>query len=459
MSLSDIVSVTITTVSTVLARAGFGIPLILSANMSTVARTAEVTSLAELDAVSGIGTTSPEYLLATAIFSQARKPTKIVMGRLANAPTLFYTIKVPTLPSTGVANSTAYTFYVTPPGSTTEQTVTITSGGGATNEAIIDALKVAFDALAIAGITSSTSGVGASKVLILTASATSTIFGVRIPAAGRSLLWTTPGCADAGLAADLTAIRAENDTWYCAMTPWGVGAYGIALATAIEAITDSNKIALLGSNDTEIVQLVKGGSSAGIADSLSDSLRERTAIFYNDDLQSYIQGAFAGLLLPTDPGSETWAYKTVSGPTVDSLTPTQSTNALSYDVNIYTSIAGVSVSQYGTVSSGEYIDVVRGRDWLKTRIAEDVFELLASVQKVPFTDGGIALVENALRGVLQEGVNVGLLAADPAPEVSVPRAADVSSANKLARLLPDVTFTATLAGAIHKTTIEGTISV
>lgn len=457
--LSDFVDVTITTVSTVLARAGFGIALILSANMTGVARTAECASLAEVDAVAGITTTSPEYLMATALFSQARKPTKVILGRLANAPTLSYTVKVPTLPSTGVVNSTVYSFYATPVASTTESLVTITSGGSATNAAIIDALKTAFDALALSGITSSVSGSGDSRVLILTASATSTVFGVRVPAAMRSLLWVTPNCVDAGVAADLTAIRAENDTWYCAMSPWAVGAYGIALATAIEAITDSNKIVLFGTNDTEIVQLVKGGSSAGMADTLSDSLRVRSAIFFGDDFQSYTQAAIAGLLLPTDPGSETWAFKTLSGPTADSITPTQRTNALSYSVNVYSSVAGVAITQMGTVSSGTFIDIVRGRDWLKTRLAEDVFELLASLIKVPFTDAGIAMVEGAIRGVLQEGVTVGLLSDSPAPAVLVPRAADVSSANKALRLLPDVTFTATLAGAIHKVELEGTISL
>lgn len=458
MALSDIVSVTITTVSTVLARAGFGIPMILAPNMGGVARTAECASLAEVAAVTGISTTSPEYRMASVLFSQERKPQKVILGRCANTPTLTYTIKVPTLPSTGVQNSTAYQFKVTAINSDTELDVDFTSDGSATNEEIIDGLKAAFDLLAPAGVTSSTSGSGASKVLILTATA-GAIFGVRIPVAQRALLWATPNCADAGLAADLTAIRAENDTWYCALTPFSAGAYGIALATAIEAISDAKKIALLRTNDTEVIQLVKGGSSAGIADSLSDSERERTALWYNDDFQDFIDAAFAGLLLPTDPGSETWAFKSVSGPSVDTLTPTQRTNALSYSVNVYTSIAGVNVSQFGTVSSGEYIDVVRGRDWLATRIAEDVFELLASAEKVPFTDSGIALVETAVRGVLQEGVNVGLLSPDPAPEVTVPRAADVSATDKGNRLLPDVTFTATLAGAIHKATIEGTISL
>lgn len=457
--LSDFVDVTITTVSTVLARAGFGIPLILSGNMSTVARTAECASLAEVDAVAGISTTSPEYRMAAVLFSQARKPTKVILGRLVEKPTLSYVIRVPSLPSSGVVNSQAYTFKVTAPDSATEQTVTITSDSGATNAEIIDALKTAFDALSISGITSSVSGSGDARVLILTSDTAGNIFSVRIPAADRGLLWCTPNAADPGFATDLAAIRAENDTWYAVLNPYAGQAYSVAIATAIEAITDSNKIYLARTNDTETVQLTKGGSSAGVADSLSDSLRVRTALFYNDYFDSFLDAAIAGLMLPTDPGSETWAFKTVSGPVVDSLTPSQRSAALSYYANVYQSVAGVAITQMGYVSSGTYIDIVRGRDWLKTRLAEDVFELLASLIKVPFTDAGIAMVEGAIRGVLQEGVTVGLLAASPAPAVFVPRAADVSSQNKANRILPDVTFTATLAGAIHKVEIEGTISL
>jgi len=457
MSLSDIVSVSITTVSTVLARAGFGVALILSANMTGVARTAECTSLADVDAVAGISTSSPEYRMASVLFSQARKPTKVILGRLVNKPTLVYTIKVPTAPTTGVVNSTAYQFKVTAPNIATEQTVDFTSDGTASNEEIIDGLKTAFDALSIVGITSSTTGAAGTKKLVLTAGTAGTLFGVRIPAAQRVLLWSTPSAADAGFADDLTAIRAENDTWYALLNPWSAGAYSIAVSLTIEAISDSKKIYITRSNDTDVIQAGSGGSSdfAGFL----TSNRERTAGFYSDYFDSFIDAAAAGLLLPATPGSETWAFKTLSGPSVDTLTSTNRTNALAVRANVYTSIAGVPVTQMGTTFSGQYIDVVRGRDWLSSRLAEDVFELLASLLKVPFTDSGIALVENAVRGVLQEAVDVGLLASSPAFVVTVPRAASVSSANKALRLLPDVNFTATLSGAIHKVTIAGTISV
>jgi hypothetical protein len=40
-----------------------------------------------------------------------------------------------------------------------------------------------------------------------------------------------------------------------------------------------------------------------------------------------------------------------------------------------------------------------------------------------------------------------------------PKVKDVSSADRANRVLPDVTFSATLAGAIHAVEILGTISV
>jgi hypothetical protein len=119
----------------------------------------------------------------------------------------------------------------------------------------------------------------------------------------------------------------------------------------------------------------------------------------------------------------------------------------------------VNVTNGGKVSSNEFADVIRFRDWLKAQIAEDVFAALAGADKIPFTDAGVSVIEGLVRDVLKRGIAVGGLADDPAPEVTVPLVADVSSANKTARLLPDVKFTATLAGAIHKTTISGVVSV
>jgi hypothetical protein len=124
--------------------------------------------------------------------------------------------------------------------------------------------------------------------------------------------------------------------------------------------------------------------------------------------------------------------------------------------NTYETVGGVSITREGTVASGQFLDVIRGIDWLKARIEEDIYQKLVNADKIPFTDSGVTIIENSLRERLQDGINQGVLSSFT---VSVPKVADVSSANKLVRTLPDVEFTGVLAGAIHKVVIQGRVTV
>jgi hypothetical protein len=60
---------------------------------------------------------------------------------------------------------------------------------------------------------------------------------------------------------------------------------------------------------------------------------------------------------------------------------------------------------------------------------------------------------------LQAGVSRDFIAANPEPTCTVPRASEVSAALKAARSLENVTFRATLAGAVHKVAIEGELNL
>jgi hypothetical protein len=127
--------------------------------------------------------------------------------------------------------------------------------------------------------------------------------------------------------------------------------------------------------------------------------------------------------------------------------------------NTYTEVAGFNITNPGKVASGEFIDVVFGRDALQARIQEAVFAVLVSVRKVPYTDTGVDMVVAAVKGVLATFVTSGFLAADPAPVVVAPKVKDVAQSDRANRLLPDVDFSATLAGAIQAVEISGRISV
>ena len=84
---------------------------------------------------------------------------------------------------------------------------------------------------------------------------------------------------------------------------------------------------------------------------------------------------------------------------------------------------------------------------------------MINLPKIPFTDPGIAIIEAEVRGVMDLGISKGIFAADPAPTVSVPLAVDVDTNDKANRLLPDVNFTAVLAGAIHFVEVNGTVTL
>lgn len=255
----------------------------------------------------------------------------------------------------------------------------------------------------------------------------------------------------------LNAIALEDDEWYgFIITSRTKAEQQLAAAWAETQVkifgTASNEAAILTSGSTDLAAL------------LNTSDYDRTFLIYHSDADESTNDPFPdaswfGKMLPTDPGSATWMFKTLSGIAVTVLTTTQANFALGKECNTYQEIGGVNITRNGTMSSGEYIDIIRFVDWLESRMTERIFTLLANADKVPFTDPGVASVEAEVRAQLDDGIDQGGLALDPAYTVTVPKVADVSSTDRGNRTLPDVEFTATLAGAIHKVTVTGVVTI
>ena len=181
----------------------------------------------------------------------------------------------------------------------------------------------------------------------------------------------------------------------------------------------------------------------------------------------YAALAWMALCFGYDPGSETWAYKALSGITPGDYTSTQKDQMDENNVNYYVSVAGADITYDGKTCGGEFVDNIRFRDWLLTRLQLEIFQLFVANRKIPFTDAGIALVENRIRYVLKQGQEAGGIAADtydgdnliPGFTVSVPAAKDIPAAEKKQRRLSGITFQATLAGAIHLVEIRGSVVI
>jgi hypothetical protein len=105
-----------------------------------------------------------------------------------------------------------------------------------------------------------------------------------------------------------------------------------------------------------------------------------------------------------------------------------------------------------------YIDIVRDIEFMKNDIEVSLLEFLIDADKIPYTDAGIAMVQGKLKNRLDNAVTLGILASSPAPSTSVPLAKDIPAIDKQGRVLNNLNFWATLANAIHKVNINGTLT-
>lgn len=178
----------------------------------------------------------------------------------------------------------------------------------------------------------------------------------------------------------------------------------------------------------------------------------------------YLSVAAAADCLAYEAGSETWAFKSLSAVYPSVLTSTQMKELKENGGNYYTAYAGKNITQNGKVRAGEWIDVIRFRDWLQNDMQLRLFNLFLMNPKIPYTNGGIGLVENQMIASLKAGTDKGGVAPDeydedgkkiPGFTVTVPNAARLTASQKASRILTGCKFRARIAGAIHAIEVSG----
>ena len=260
---------------------------------------------------------------------------------------------------------------------------------------------------------------------------------------------------DATIDAALNAIANENNDWYGIVVDQALVSSFADVASWVET---AKKFAIFWITD---VNAYDPSKSTDLASVLKLANRNRSAVVWHATPAGgadYPDSAWMGEGFPYEPGTSTWAYKTLNGVTPDTLLASQETALKNKNCNYYMTVGGVSITQEGKVASGEYIDIIIGTDWIEARLREAVYSALVNNRKIPYDDTGIAMIEGLVKGVLNEAASKGILQADSIA-VTVPKYADIPQADKLARKLPDVKFSALYQGAIHSVTINGTISV
>ena len=250
----------------------------------------------------------------------------------------------------------------------------------------------------------------------------------------------------------LQAAQALDDAWY------GIAAETID-ASDIQAIAawveTQKKLYIARSADADIITT----ATDDVASLLDAGGYDRTAIIYDVNAATkYADIAWLADVLPRDPGSQTWAFKDLKTITANTLTTSESTRAHGKNANTYERVAGNDIIRNGTAASGEYLDIMRGVDWLESRITEEVFRALINTDKLPYDNDGIAVIENIIRQQIDIAIQRRFLSENPPPVITIPDVLDTEEADRVERILRDVSFSARLAGAIHKLIIRGTVS-
>lgn len=332
-------------------------------------------------------------------------------------------------------------------------------GTGITNDVIVNGLRGKIDMLsapAVFGsgpnqVITSLQGSSPSRTLRILVNGAGKFVGVQ--AYDRNVLNLAQDHSDPGVATDLAAVKNANNTWYGLVTTHNSEDVIAAAAAWVET---NSKLYSAASADTTIPRVAES-TATDVAADMKDQAYARSWVFFHPSPDEFADAAQIGKFFPIDPGGETWRMKTLSGVTVESFTDTEVTNMRAKYAHYYYDIGGRNVvGGDAKTASGEYVDVTRFIDWYTAELQAKLANLAIGVNKIPFTDDGIALVEAKIRQQNDEGIAAGGIAASPAPEITVPEAADISSEDKADRELDGVVTEWTLAGAVHHITVTVT---
>lgn len=441
-AITDIANVTISLTGVTVSRQGYGTPVFLSKHRFTEERVASYSSLSAL--ALDFPTTSNTYKAAVGFFSNTPSAPAFKVGRIDADLKL-----TPTTVATGKV------YGLTIKSGALSATVSVTATGSDTNLTIATAVAAAVEASAVGPNVVATAATG-----VVTIVPTGT-FNFKVSALKELTdSYTSVVTAPTALQA---VVDADADVYFVTAEDHSE-AFVLALAADVEARKMEYGVCVAGASNYG--SYVKGTAISGdILGKLSDAGYNRTFGLYHQDADvSFPELTYIGVNAPFDAGSVVWTNNVISlivSKNVDGniLTGTQQNNLSARNATFIRLEGGQNATRGGLVASGEWIDNIRGRDWLENELKANLTALLLSQKggKLNYDNGGINQVRSVIAKTLDEGVRRNFI--NDNYTISLPDERDVTSAKKGAGLLDQGTFKAELSGAILLINLFGTLAV
>lgn len=394
----------------------------------TVEQRDEIKRYTSLEGVAeDFGTGTIEYQKANAAFSQTPRIQELKIGRRRSPQAQVMNVDVTT-----VTDDTDYTVVLN------GETATFNSGFGATATSITTGLVAAVNAL--------------NEPVTLTNNGTDFDIAADIP--GESIiltatanLTTSTTTPNKGMADDILKAKQTDNNWYFLIINTELD---LDIKEAAKTIETMEKTFFCQTSSPS----VKNNAVGNIAAVIFGKRYDRTALNFTDDTTENRDITYAAAGAVRDPGSSTWVYKKESGVTAPVLTASQEANLTALNVNYQVVVKGITFSYTGKMSSGEYIDVMRGIDFFTIRLQEDYLEAQLNSPKIPYTQAGIDTVSQIISTRAEQCIGQGIFASFT---VTLP-SYDQTTASERGNRTITAQFSGVLQGAIHKLIVNANIT-
>jgi hypothetical protein len=488
---SSVVNVSIAIGAPFPARVGFGTLNIVTAETGVIGIAERIRSYQNLDGVTSDWSADSEVVgAATAYFSQQPKPTALKVSTRYPDPQAAQ-LRGGSVLAGDLASIIAISdgsFAITIDGGNEDITglnfTTDTDGNQ-----IADTIQTALQAVASGGYSAATciyEGDETSGRFFInsgTTGATSTISFLQAvdPANGTdvsSLLQMrqgegtkTDGIDGETITASLTAIQEIDSDWYGLMFTKEVrDDFVVNTESAVEAAADwceaRVKVFANTTNDLDVLDSV---TTDDIASVLSAKNLRRTITTFSSYPDQYPSASVLGRAFTVKfsqaNSTITLKFKQMPTITVEQLTQSQKATLDSKFANALIEVGSSNMYAESWMASGVFFDEIHGIDWLQNAVETNVFGyLLSRTTKVPYTNKGVAAIEQQVISALDEAVNNGLIAAGETIDgeflpngykTTVIAVEDIDQSDKDARHYPGLSFTVLGAGAIHSVQING----
>jgi hypothetical protein len=255
-----------------------------------------------------------------------------------------------------------------------------------------------------------------------------------------------------------TLIQTHNDFYYLASVEQG----DEEITALAKWIHKKNKMYVASTSNISLPGTLKTESESNEELYPGDNLYENVFLLVHDQPTTYPAEALVGAISSMPFGSYTWTFKTIRGIPVANFDDDQIEQIHDNNACTYIKEGGQNITSKGITVFGEYADVIQGQHFIESTMTENVFALLARMPKIPFITAGIGLVVAEVEKTLnQAGVN-GILAEENDEylyTITIPKIEDIPANDKANRILPDIPWTATIAGAIEGANINGVLKI